>query len=155
MPRARVFEMSVSTDAEGPLRTLEVRVASFQEAMRDVLQIVRAAARQQWESPRGWKSTSETTQNTSPLVRTGALKESMMGGQGVVAIAEKTRMKFGTSVWYAIFAQSGTPTEPKRDIFGLTPTVKKKMRVVIADHLNRGVTDEYAGTQRYPTKKLA
>lgn len=57
-----------------------------------------------------------------------------------VRVIHKEYMRFGASVFYGRFAQSGTKTAPARPVLKLRPTDKKEIRVVVTKFIVEGVT---------------
>ena len=70
-------------------------------------------------------------QDNRVLRATGALEASLSGGRGRRGGATRTQARAGTSVWYAIFAQAGTKTAPRRRLVGMTKRdVLKSVRTI-------------------------
>ena len=70
------------------------------------------------------------------LVATGALRESLMGGSGQISRQEGNEtLRFGTSLGYGVFHQTGTRNMPQRRILDLTNDDRRTMMKMLQRHL--------------------
>lgn len=70
------------------------------------------------------------------LVATGRLKESLTGGAGRIFRQEGNEtLRFGTSVPYGVYHQSGTSRMPQRRILDLTKDDRRTMMKMLQRHL--------------------
>jgi phage gpG-like protein len=96
-------------------------------AFRQILDELRVAE-SQWYGSNGagtWRPLADSTrdakgrlgQPSTPLVATGELRRSLevKRGRGATRSATKTRMRFGTKVWYGKFHKLGSGHLPVRD----------------------------------------
>lgn len=70
------------------------------------------------------------------LVASGALRRSLMGGSGQISQQEGNEtLRFGTSVPYGVFHQTGTSRMPQRRILDLTNDDRRTMMKLLQRHL--------------------
>lgn len=70
------------------------------------------------------------------LVATGALKDSLTGGSGFIQRQEGNEsLRFGTSLGYGVYHQSGTSRMPQRRILDLTSDDRRTMMKMLQRHL--------------------
>lgn len=142
--------MPLQVDADGVaqvkthLGEFSDRAKDARPAMRKVRSIMEEGQRRNFETSGGYLGESWATLSPGTLARkarkgqdakvlraTGALEASLTGGRGKRTGATKTMARVGTSVWYAVFAQSGTKTGPKRRVTGMTTRdITKSVRVI-------------------------
>lgn len=124
-------------------RSLDLRPA-FNEIRRELL----AGNRRQFES-RGayfgssWAPLAESTAarkgSTEPLVASGALRDSLIGGRGRKTSVDRSGVSVGTSVWYAHFAHTGTSSEPTRELVGIAPGEVESAKRTISRYVTEGI----------------
>lgn len=75
------------------------------------------------------------------LVLTGKLRDSLTQpeAEGAVRTVTPTFMRWGTSIWYGNFAQSGTKYEKKRPLVRLNSQTRKLITTTFEYHLWEGV----------------
>jgi phage gpG-like protein len=126
------------------LKEFGERASDAKPAMRKVRTVIEAGNRRNFETSgaylgESWDQLAPGTlarklrkgQSMAPLHATGALERSLSGGKGRRGGATKTMARAGTSVWYGIFAQSGTKTAPRRPITGFAARdVAKSLRII-------------------------
>ena len=124
-------------------RTLDLRPA-FSQVRRDLI----AGNRRQFESRgsyfgSGWApladSTVARTGGEEPLVDSGALRASLIGGRGRKTSVDRSGVSVGTSVWYAHFAHSGTQREPARSLVGITELEVESAKRTISRYVTDGI----------------
>lgn len=69
------------------------------------------------------------------MVRTGVLRESLIGGDQFVYRPEPLQMTIGTQVPYAVYHQKGGPVMPKRPLIELTKADKKRWSKLMGSYL--------------------
>lgn len=94
------------------------------------------------------ESTLEQKQvdGTTPLVKTGDLKESLTKkspGGAAIRVITPTEMVFGTTLFYAKFVNygfthTGGDQVPKRKVLKLTPKARKTVKTLLAKHIMGG-----------------
>jgi phage gpG-like protein len=135
------------------------RAKDARPAMRKVRSIMEGANREQFESGGAYLGDSWAPLSPGTLARkarhgedsralraTGALEASLSGGKGRRGGATRSTARAGTSVWYAIFAQSGTKGsvnahntgEIRRPIVGLSKRDRTKSIRVVEKFLQTG-----------------
>jgi phage gpG-like protein len=133
------------------------RAKDAKPAMQKVREILESANRRQFQTSgsylgESWAPLSSNTlarksrkgQDSRILRATGALEASLTGGKGRRTGATKTSARAGTSVWYAIFARTGTrnaghgASAPARPIVGLSKKDRMKCIRVVEKFLTTG-----------------
>lgn len=140
----------LEVDANG-IVTVKTHLGDFAEragdarpAMRKVREIMESAHRRNFQTSGSylgdsWASLAPGTlarkarkgQDAGILRATGALEASLSGGRGKRGGATRTTARAGTSVWYAVFAEAGTKTAPRRRVTGMpSRDITKSVRTV-------------------------
>lgn len=153
----------VALDIEGDagvvshLDAVAERTRDARPAMRKVRSIIEAGHRKQFETGGAylgdsWEALAPGTlarkarkgQDSRILRASGALEASLTGGKGRRGGATRTTARAGTSVWYAVFAKSGTKhaghgaSSPVRTIVGLTTRDRLKSVRTIQKYILTG-----------------
>jgi phage gpG-like protein len=145
---------------EAVIRTLTKaaeRAKDARPAMRKVRELMEGANRKQFETSGAylgdsWAPLAPGTlarkarkgQESQTLRATGALEASLSGGKGRRGGATRTTARAGTSIWYAIFAMSGTKkaghgaSAPARPIVGFAKRDRTKAIRVVEKWLTTG-----------------
>jgi phage gpG-like protein len=135
------------------------RGADPRPAFRQILDELRVAE-DHWFTSHGagtWPSLADITLQEKqklgapsiPLVRSGALAASLhvKRGRGATRSATKTRMKFGSKVWYGKFHKLGSKPVPKRDpLIILDANARRRMVKDVRDYMlgrTKGVLGGY------------
>jgi len=112
-------------------------------AFRQIIEDLRIAEDRWYETDGSgsWPGLAEATiekkkrlgQPLTPLVASGDLRRSLevKRGRGATRSATKTRMRFGTKIWYARFHRLGSKPVPKRD--PLLPVDARSRRRMVQD----------------------
>jgi phage gpG-like protein len=133
------------------------RAKDARPAMRKVREILEGANRKQFQTSgaylgEAWAPLAPGTlarkarkgQDSRTLRATGALEASLSGGKGRRGGATRTTARAGTSVWYAVFAKTGTTnaghgaSAPARPIVGVSKTDRRKAIRVVEKFLTTG-----------------
>lgn len=134
--------MSLTVKAEGTTQVASHldqtadRARDAKPAMRKIREIMEAGNRKQFETSGAYFGDSWAELKPGTLARkarrgqdarilraNNALSTSLSGGKGKRGGATKTQARAGTSVWWGIFAQTGTTGKraaPRRQIVGLS-----------------------------------
>lgn len=128
------------------LRQIGVRASDLRPLGNEVGHVVAKSNERRFET-RGkgrWKPLDDDTvrikqqQGYDPRIlrRTGALHQNLTAERPLKAGSEF--LLYGTTVWYARFANSGTPTEPKRKLISLTKDERAEITGIIGPYVTRG-----------------
>lgn len=79
-------------------------------------------------------------QGSTPMVASGATKESLAGGKGRRTRVSKGSVSVGTSIWWTIFAMAGASggrkgTEPARPPIGINEAETEAALTLMEEHL--------------------
>ena len=133
------------------------RAKDARPAMRKVREILEGANRNQFQTSGAylgdsWAPLAPGTlarkarkgQDSRVLRATGALEASLSGGKGRRGGATRTTARAGTSIWYAVFAMSGTKdaghgaSAPARPVVGLAKRDRTRAIRVVEKWLTTG-----------------
>jgi phage gpG-like protein len=117
-------------------------------AFRQILDELRVAE-DHWFASHGagtWPPLAQVTRDAkakrgqplTPLVATGALRRTLevKRGRGTIRSATKTRMRFGTKLWYGRFHKLGSTPVPRRDpLIVLDAKARRRMVHDVRDYM--------------------
>lgn len=147
------FSITGEDTAALKVEELAARAADMRPALMRVRELLAAGEREQFASQGSffgsrWPALADSTVakkgSAEILVDTGKLRDSLTGVTSGRTSVGATSLSFGTDVWYARFAASGTtrggePSEPKRQIVGMPAAQLRAALQIIFRYLVEGL----------------
>lgn len=135
-------------EAARELAMMGARALDLRPALGEIRRELIAGNRRQFESRgsyfgSGWAPLAEATirrkGGDDPLVATGKLRNSLIGGAGRRTRITRSGVSVGTSADFARFAHSGTSHQPARQLVGIAPSELMSAKRTISRYITDGI----------------